>query len=103
MGYFTDYQISTDETSAENKVEYELALRDIVGADINLEFFETRRLKWYDWRDDMLKLSSFYPDVVFRVQGIGEARHDMWRAVFKSGKCNECQAEIVWPELSIPG
>lgn len=102
MGYYTEYQISTDESSAANKDEYECALRDIMGADDTFEFFEPFTVKWYNWRDDMLNLSLLFPDVVFRIQGVGEEKYDMWRAVFKNGKYNKCQAAFVWPELVIP-
>lgn len=52
--------------------------------------------KWYDYEEDMLRLSEKFPNVVFTLKGIGEEHDDMWVEYFKNGKCKYSQAEIVF-------
>lgn len=57
--------------------------------------------KWYEWREDMTKLSHQFPDVLIIIDGEGEESGDIWRAYVKNGKVIQKQAEIVHPALEL--
>lgn len=44
------------------------------------------QVKWYDYRDDMLKHSKKYPCLVFKLSGEGEDSGDIWCEYFQNGK-----------------
>jgi len=52
--------------------------------------------KWYDWKDDMRKLSSEYHDIVFVLSGQGEEYGDIWKAYFKNGKMQYAAAIVTF-------
>lgn len=47
--------------------------------------------KWYDFDNDIKKLSLIYPDNVFQVDGIGEESGDVWRMYYANGKSHSCK------------
>lgn len=55
--------------------------------------------KWYEHEEDMKKVSSNYPDVIFTLEGEGEEAGDMWKKYFMNGKMQSCKAVITYPEF----
>lgn len=43
-------------------------------------------LKWYGYKDDMIKLSTEFNDLYFNLSGYGEESGDVWKQVFHNGK-----------------
>ena len=103
MGYYTDFQLSFEtlmgsqyvfnNTNIRQALEKELAALDIFD-DIDLDWSCYANAKWYDFRSDMCKLSSKYPDIVFYLHGVGESQDDLWDAYFYQGGYQYCPAEI---------
>lgn len=99
MGYETDFKITAEpaltedlvddimETSGYRSIEYDGSEAWLYGA------------KWYDYREDMLAVSSRHPDVLFKVEGEGEEQPDLWHHYFRNGKSVRYEAEITYPEL----
>lgn len=50
--------------------------------------------KWYDWEDDLKKLSERYPDFMFTVNGDGEDSPDYWICWIVNGKSQYEQKEL---------
>ena len=50
--------------------------------------------KWYDYSEDMIKLSRELPDVYLILEGTGEDTTDWWRAYYFNGVEHEFRAEI---------
>lgn len=59
---------------------------DYANEKICLDIETDKRVKWYDYVDDMKKLSQNFPDVIFKLHGEGEDRMDMWIHYFCNGK-----------------
>lgn len=57
--------------------------------------------KWYDWKDDMIAMSTNFPGVLFKLHGDGEEAGDIWDAYFLNGKSQVCKAEIAIPPLDM--
>ena len=90
MGYYTRYKLEFDETNIniENfKAEFE-KLTDY--------FFPLGTVTWYNWSEDMAKISRNYPNILFTLSGEGEEAGDLWKAYFKDGNVQECKAIITF-------
>lgn len=49
------------------------------------DFFEDKEY-WYEYKDDMIKLSLEFKDLYFNLSGYGEESGDVWKKVFHNGK-----------------
>lgn len=53
--------------------------------------------KWYDWEEDMKKLSALFPEITFTLTGDGEEDEDFWEATFKGGEVLSSDHKVlVW-------
>lgn len=91
MGYYTRYDISNNSEEIQEAI-----LNQSQYSDFDSE------VKWYDYREDMKKVSLKFPGVLLEVSGEGEENGDIWRAFYKDGR--ECyqKAQIVFPEFYTP-
>ena len=107
MGYYTYYSLQHDCTDAEKferiVAEMEkMKLFDYCGlyADVDMKLFYSNDIaKWYDWEEDMRKVSAAFPEVHFTLHGEGEDNGDLWDAHFLGGKMQYCPAKIVYDEF----
>lgn len=53
-------------------------------------------VKWYESSEDMLKISKMFPDITFRLEGIGEENDDKWYALYKDGYEDFCAGKFVF-------
>ena len=84
MGYMTRYSLYT--RPGIDNLEKEPELQDL-GFYGSAGFYDAdERMKWYMHQDDMLTVSSRYPDVLFILDGDGEESGDIWRKFFQNGK-----------------
>ena len=102
MGYYTDFDLTiapgppqSVRDSMSNKLREitDWGVEDIIAHG---EFYDT---KWYDYREDMIKLSESFPEYKFILNGHGEEKDDIWRAWFSNGKSYSVKAQIVWPDF----
>lgn len=109
MGYYTYYQVSWDKHSDESIDQaIEKKFNEVTGAgedtfswdydvwDSGDKYALMFQAKWYDWEEDICKLSMAYPDIVFEVSGDGEESEDFWKSVWKDG-CYEYHAAEIPP------
>jgi hypothetical protein len=59
--------------------------------------FDSERVKWYDWKDDITKVSVKLPDALITLDGEGEEAGDQWRAFVKDGTVEVHKAEWIPP------
>lgn len=57
--------------------------------------------KWYEYEEDMIKLSAAFPDFTFVLEGRGENRADWWVGTWENGNGSVHYAEIIQPECPI--
>lgn len=106
MGYLTLFKITYSERTEEIRA-YALALSDanILNKD-GFYYNDEGEVKWYNYENDMLRLSSQFPDVLITVKGQGEdhdmlckyyddPKCDVWIQYFKAGKCTEQKRAVI--------
>lgn len=96
MGYYTNYNLRMEPPNLEL---LDLIISGNEDMDIAMNRFgETQdSVKWYEWEEDMRKVSELYPDYLFHLSGEGENNDDIWEATFKAGKAHIRKAEINIP------
>lgn len=101
MGYYTLYSLEVlhvqneEEFSRLQKYIHENETMDDVFYDgtycDNAAVFDSKNdAKWYDHTDDMISLSKVFPDMQFRLHGIGEEDNDIWYHYFHNGADEYC-------------
>jgi hypothetical protein len=104
MGYYTDYTIEYEgrngaSVDAEVSEKILNRLEEISGYNVFDEYYQKFVLddaKWYNQREDMLKLSEEFPDCLFTVNGVGEEHDDIWREFYLNGKFQKSYATLVF-------
>lgn len=89
MGYYTKHSL---EVLGQTDVDHEEEIFEQYGG-----VFE-QDTKWYSFEGDMQEYSKKYPDLIFKVEGLGEEPLDYWIAYFKNGKMQMCPAQITFDE-----
>lgn len=57
---------------------------------------------WYNYEEDMLKVSTLFPDVTFHLTGEGEDREDNWATDYCNGEVTRrFVGKITWKEVPI--
>ena len=87
MGYETRFKLTalTNRNYAQRDYLKVLAEIDPKEFSPEAEEFEEPR-KWYDYKNDMKKLSLAFPTTYFLLYGVGEEPGDVWKAYFYNGK-----------------
>lgn len=129
MGYYTNYKISTQGKPFSEKEQKEIAMLkaqanllkgemkkvalagiaerekriikdpvQLVKEIIGYNPFD-EQCKWYEWKEDMIKVSKRYPLTIFIIDGEGEESGDIWKAYFLNGKHQYTKAELVFEEF----
>lgn len=94
MGYQTDYKLIVGLKESEREI------LDRVIEVSGYSCWDAEHLygsKWYEWKEHMLQVSAEFPEVLLKLEGVGEETGDMWRAYFKRGRCQYCRGEVVYP------
>jgi hypothetical protein len=88
MGYYTHYQLDTDDDmnrcptcGTAGVIDHQVGIEEMIGYD---PF--GGECKWYKYEEEMKAYSKKYPNVTFILDGEGEESGDIWRAWFKNGK-----------------
>lgn len=100
MGYYTAYSLGTYKSHKD--------ISEVLGNLPDGDFEDLRyavdeygevgqSCKWYEHDKDMRRLSLMYPDTVFELCGEGEEQGDSWKAYYKNGKAQRCEAQITYP------
>ena len=111
MGYITEYTLSVEQN--EKNIDIEIINEFIKeekkeNRDFMYVFYEDLEYnysiygegKWYDFDEDMEKLSKAFPDVVFRLEGDGEETDDVWVKYYMGGKSQEAKRTVTVEEFN---
>lgn len=95
MGYYTTYTLQIHK-DPDNQFK---DIMDKFGGIITPDLLDGYEDKWYDWEEDMIKISKSYPKVLFEIQGVGEETFDVWSCYFCNGKSHYREIQTYWEEF----
>lgn len=101
MGYYTHFKIESDGDTAA-VVEMLNEMTD--GYSLvkqNGEWKSDQSWKWYEWPDDLAKVSKQFPLTLITLHGEGEENGDLWRAYAINGEVQKAEAEIIYPPCTL--
>lgn len=96
MGYRTDFVINIEDGDATaQEIEN---ISELLETFEHFEFWSDEwmaiQIKWYDYGEDMVKLSKTFPHLRFYVHGDGDDSDDLWEDHWQAGKYQHCYAII---------
>ena len=84
MGYYSNYELtSIAGTSIDDIPDFSSCFEGITSYLFSEDMYD---MKWYSAEDDMVRISTRYPDTVFRLSWSGEDSDDQGIAYFWNGK-----------------
>ena len=111
MGYYTSYNLDVNNVKSQaeheaitNKLKelevmgYALHAGDWIKNNNSSAFYGYDEAKWYDHDENMIKLSEAFPEMTFKLTGVGEEPDDRWYCLYKNGEMEQIDAVITWPK-----
>ena len=106
MGYLTNYQVYATGFKDPEEVEFfEFKLKK--ESDYHFDAARGRGVleyagslgdaKWYDYDENLTKLSKAFPHITINIEGKGEDDEDHWRARYRNGESESVRAVIMFP------
>lgn len=88
MGYYTQFSLQIQQGTLEQAGQCFEHLRNVSAYNIRSEGMtaETSEVKWYDCHQDCLQATMLVPEVLLRVEGVGEEYPDHWVRWYKDGE-----------------
>lgn len=104
MGYYTRYTLEFERgtDSVRSAVAEHLKVDGSMpgyGKLVGIAYRQSEQIKWYNHEDDMKKLSTEFPTVLFILKGEGEESGDLWIKYFLGGKMQYAPGEIKYPKF----
>lgn len=99
MGYYTHFNLTKPECPIlRGKLAKEI--NEFLGFPVlDEEGYCNEPCKWYEYKEDMCRISKGYPETLITLSGEGEESGDLWDCHFLDGKFHLCGAKIVYPEF----
>ena len=106
MGYYTAYSLTVHGLENQTREFRDVLKAEIDRMDVFSEHYDedtwyAPEEKWYEWEQDMCKLSKKFPSLMFELYGDGEEQDDMWRAYFRGGLVQHAPAQIIYDDFSV--
>ena len=100
MGYYTDFKLTSDIDHNDVMVVEIYDRLSVISGYSAMSPGESHNRKWYKHDDDMLVLSTEYPDVLFMLEGVGEEidydNPDVWKTYYRNGKFQDCKMTMTF-------
>lgn len=94
MGYYSDFEVTTTPALEGASVsEWDSETIDAGG------WWSIADVKWYDWKEDLLRLSTEHPGSLIACRRSGEDNLDLEVAFFKGGKSYSELLPVTWPKF----
>jgi len=114
MGYYTRYYLAVQGMKSQadydkvtnwlesNEITPSILYEDRYNEKYNTQYYYCNdEAKWYEYDEDMQKLSKEFPTFTFMLHGDGEDDDDRWDAYYNNGFNEFCRVEIHYPEPKI--
>ena len=104
VGYYTNYTLNVYPVSEDTRF-LELIASEVeelgVGLEGNAQDGFSVNAKWYEYDEDMVKLSKHFPNQIFELYGDGEYGDDHWVAYYQNGESQHCQGRIEYDDCEL--
>ena len=84
MGYYTKYNLTVNPEITDS-VKFKEYFEELTTYPLYCVTEYGEAIKWYDYHDNMIKISKQYPETVFCLRGDGEEKGDIWQTFYKNG------------------
>ena len=104
MGYYTDYNVEVKNLDNANqgiKIANMLDMSSYEFSDDGTFMNFSCHGKWYEWKEDFIRISLKYPKVLFEIEGKGEENDDIWKARVRAGNVEIVNAKIVFDDFKV--
>ncbi len=104
MGYYTKYDVTISNLDNANQGAKAADMLDMTYYDFSddgtiMQFDYDG--KWYDWKEDCIRVSLQYPKILIEIEGKGEENGDIWKARIRNGVCERVDAKIVFDDFKL--
>ena len=108
MGYLTNYKVYATGFKDPEEVEFfefKLKKESEYGFDAArgrgvLEYAGSlSEAKWYNYDENLVKLTKAFPHITVDVEGKGEDDDDHWKARYRNGESETVRAVIMFPDF----
>lgn len=105
MGYITSFDLDVD--GPEEALQEFAEAADNGGQTDSGVYYtdflngESISCKWYYSKEDMIKLSKKFPELLFSVDAAGEEPGDLWRAWARNDRYKRIEPKMLWPEVDL--
>lgn len=104
MGYYTQYNVTISNLDNANQGVKVAKILDLQHYDFSddgtIMQYDTYE-KWYDWKEDCIRVSLQYPKILIEIDAKGEESGDMWKARVRNGVCERIEAKIVFDDFKL--
>lgn len=97
MSYMTSYYLSATRAGVDVTEAILPSLITKTGMDAR-HFDGDKEAKWFDSDEDMQAISVQFPDVVFRLHGVGESASDVWVNWYRGGSVQRWHLDVDLPD-----
>jgi len=94
MGYCTTFDFSSNMEDVIEDIERTSGYGKSSGGNYS-------EIQWYSWRDHLAEVSTRFPGIIIKIDGVGEEFPDIWKARFLNGNCEVVKAEITFPSFTL--
>lgn len=111
MGYYTRYSLNVRNIRTEEQfknLEKTLKMYDLIRYVFETGFYDPKHneaefqcyeeQKWIDHERDMEEIAEKFPDMYFRLNGIGQDIGDYWCEYYHNNQSENCIGEIVYEQ-----
>lgn len=103
MGYNTKFSLEISGVEGLTDRQKESLYKERVDkdyTDIGAIYTEqVEEVRWYDYLQDLDRISAKYPNVLFQLTGWGEETGDYWRTWFRNGR--HVSVDATFPEVDL--
>ena len=100
MGYYTNYTLKVVNAEPEDIRQPLKEISGYIGWYTYGRKICLSEAKWYDHKDDMIRLSKMFPDVKFELHGAGEDG-DQWMIYALNGQIENCPGRMEFAKRTL--
>lgn len=103
MGYYSDFELTVIGPACSEYLIKEINDLDVFESGDEDGGYWFGNAKWYEEKEDMIRISSDFPEYLFTVERYGEDRDDFCRTYYKNGESHCCYGTMSFEPFDLTG